>query len=78
MVTACNLNIGSSEYGTVFSLMMLLMRAISMADAKVEPAPVFTDHMVLRVKCPEVPNPVVTRYGMKDWSVATVFNWFIG
>ena len=62
----------------VFSIMMLFLTAIYMAEAKVEPAPVFTDYMVLRVKCPEVPNPVVTRYGMKDWSVATVFNWFIG
>ena len=27
-------------------------------------------------KCPEVPNPVAVRYGMKNWSEATLFNCF--
>jgi sialate O-acetylesterase len=27
-------------------------------------------------QCPEVPNPVAVRYGMKNWSVATLFNCF--
>jgi sialate O-acetylesterase len=31
---------------------------------------------ILRVRCPEVPNPVAVRYGMKNWSVATVYNCF--
>ncbi len=31
---------------------------------------------VIMVKCPEVPDPVAVRYGMKNWSVATVFNTY--
>ena len=27
-------------------------------------------------QCPEVPNPVAVRYGMKNWSVATLYNCF--
>ena len=27
-------------------------------------------------QCPEVPNPVAVRYGMKNWSEATLFNCF--
>ena len=27
-------------------------------------------------KCPEVPDPVAVRYGMKNWSEATLFNCF--
>lgn len=27
-------------------------------------------------KCPEVPNPVAVRYGMKNWSEATLFNTY--
>lgn len=30
----------------------------------------------LKVTCPEVKNPVAVRYGMKNWSVAKVFNNF--
>jgi sialate O-acetylesterase len=32
----------------VFSILMLFLTAIYMAEAKVEPAPVFSDHMVLQ------------------------------
>ena len=32
------------------------------------------DKKHLLVRCPEVPNPVSVRYGMRNWSVATVFN----
>ena len=39
-------------------------------------ARVQNDKKVLRVKCPEVLNPVAVRYGMKNWSVATVFNCY--
>ena len=39
-------------------------------------ARVQNDKKVLRVKCPEVNNPVAVRYGMKNWSVATVFNCY--
>lgn len=28
----------------------------------------------ISVKCPEVPNPVAVRYGIRNWSVATLFN----
>ena len=34
------------------------------------------DRTVIRVWCPEVPNPVAVRYGMRNWSVATVFNCY--
>ena len=27
-------------------------------------------------QCPEVPNPIAVRYGMKNWSVATLYNCF--
>jgi len=27
-------------------------------------------------QCPEVPNPIAVRYGMKNWSEATLFNCF--
>ena len=30
----------------------------------------------IKVTCPEVPNPVAVRYGMKNWSTATLFNNF--
>ena len=32
------------------------------------------DRKYVRVRCPEVPNPVAVRYGMRNWSVATLFN----
>lgn len=32
------------------------------------------DKKHLLVRCPEVPNPVAVRYGMRNWSKATVFN----
>ena len=35
---------------------------------------VCNDKRYMLVKCPEVPNPVAVRYGMRNWSVATVFN----
>lgn len=35
---------------------------------------VHRDKKHLLVRCPEVPNPVAVRYGMRNWSVATVFN----
>ena len=37
-------------------------------------ASVQKDRKVLSVKCPEVPNPVAVRYGMWNWSEATVYN----
>ena len=39
-------------------------------------ARVHKNRNILRVRCPEVPNPVAVRYGMKNWSVATVYNCF--
>ena len=30
----------------------------------------------LWIRCPEVKNPIAVRYGMKNWSVAKVFNNF--
>ena len=39
-------------------------------------ARVHKDRKILRVRCPEVPNPVAVRYGMFNWSEATVFNCF--
>jgi sialate O-acetylesterase len=39
-------------------------------------ARVHSDRTILRVRCPEVPNPVAVRYGMFNWSEATVFNCF--
>ena len=35
-----------------------------------------TDRNIIRVWCPEVPNPKAVRYGMHNWSVATFFNCY--
>lgn len=35
---------------------------------------VYSDGKYLLVGCPEVPAPVAVRYGMRNWSKATVFN----
>ena len=35
-----------------------------------------TDRSIIRVWCPEVPNPKAVRYGMHNWSVATFFNCY--
>ena len=37
-------------------------------------ARVHKDRKILRVRCPEVPDPVAVRYGMWNWSEATVYN----
>ena len=37
-------------------------------------ARVHKDRKLLRVRCPEVPNPVAIRYGMRNYSEATLFN----
>ena len=34
----------------------------------------YKDRKYVRVRCPEVQNPVAVRYGMRNWSVATLFN----
>lgn len=39
-------------------------------------AQVRRDRSVLYVRCDEVPDPVAVRYGMRNWSQATVFNCF--
>lgn len=31
---------------------------------------------IVKVRCPEVQNPVAVRYGMRNWSEATLFNCF--
>ena len=33
-----------------------------------------SDYKVVEVTCPQVPVPVAVRYGMRNWSVATMFN----
>ena len=33
-----------------------------------------SDYKVVEVSSPQVPEPVAVRYGMKNWSVATMFN----
>ena len=33
-------------------------------------------HKIRVYQCPQVPNPVAVRYGMKNWSEATLFNCF--
>lgn len=35
---------------------------------------VYKDKQYVIVGCPEVPDPVAVRYGMRNWSVATLFN----
>ena len=35
-----------------------------------------TDRNIIRVWCPEVPNPKAVRYGMHNWSEATFFNCY--
>ena len=34
------------------------------------------DYKVIEVSCPEVPNPVAVRYGMRNWSKASVFSHY--
>lgn len=34
------------------------------------------DRKSVKVACPEVPSPVAVRYGMRNWSEATIFNNF--
>ena len=34
------------------------------------------DRQRVKVQCPEVPNPVAVRYGMKNWSEASLYNCF--
>ena len=34
------------------------------------------DRRSVKVACPEVPSPVAVRYGMRNWSEATIFNNF--
>ena len=31
---------------------------------------------LVKVRCPQVPNPVAVRYGMRNWSEATLYNCF--
>jgi sialate O-acetylesterase len=39
-------------------------------------ASVTKNRKIIKVECPEVTDPVAVRYGMKNWSEATLFNCF--